>query len=519
MNLRKQLISNTISNGLKLLVTVTAGLILPPFLIAKIGIVEYGIYALLVAASNLVYLADMGLLPALMKATAESHGQGAIDDLRKRCGAVVAVYTGAGVIAICLAAWLGKYFILQNITPLHDSSYIQRLLIAFVALTTLSLTIDVFHTTLCGLQRMDEANIITSISIIGQSACILLLAWMGWGLWSIASGLLVGNSIRGLIIYNRLKKHLPGFAIRISLSTAWSDIHSLLYLSSSGLAVRFWGIITGQLNRFLIGNFAGLAWVAYYDLAARIVSQFAGIASIMFTPLIPSVSHLAVFDEGERISRLLERSLTYMNLIVVPCIVFLIVYAKDLVFAWLGSGMTNVALTIQILMIGHYINLLSGPAYHILLGLGRPVPGIMAAFINGAIFCIGGIIGAMTSGYWGIVTAEFIAVSCGGIFLITATCIIERICLSTRTLLYRSTIIPIFLSAISIGLVSLLLYALRLHWNVSTIWIWTVPFVLHLLLTSGLFWLTGMLGNYELSLIRNQFRKSDSWAEYKSIGS
>ena len=89
MNLRTQIVTNTLSNGLKVLVSLGINLIIPPFLIAHLGVEIYGIWALLVAVSTLVYLFDLGLQPALMKYVAEAYTNGDINQINRYANTVI----------------------------------------------------------------------------------------------------------------------------------------------------------------------------------------------------------------------------------------------------------------------------------------------------------------------------------------------------------------------------------------------------------------------------------------------
>jgi O-antigen/teichoic acid export membrane protein len=506
MNLRTQLVFNTLSNGLKLVVIVGVGLLVPPLMIAHLGIEQYGTWALIVATSALIYVFDLGLQPALMKLVAEAHARGDMIQLSRDVNTVLANYLGFGVFSL-LAGWLASPLLIKMYFQGHSSvASLKVLILVFIALSAMGAVVEVFQTVLSGVQRMDQANMISVVAMIVQVACLVIFLLIGWDLWGIAVSVFVGHSLKAGMAWMRLRRDLPGLVISAFYRPRLKDFRRILYLSSSGIVIRIGGTITGQLSKFLIGYFVSISWVTYYDLAARVISQFGGMASIMFAPLIPAVSQLSVRRDRDRINRLAEQSLLYMNLLALPFFWFLLIFAKGLVAGWLGPGFETVALTLQVLIVAHYINLLSGPAFHTLMGLGKPILGAWAAVINSALFCLGTLVGGFFFGYWGILAGEFIGVASGGLFLMTMFHWTESVPLWKS--LWRTVFVPSSLTLASASCLALVQWKLGVDSLNQNLWVWAIELFMYWLMSIGLFRLVGILGSYEWSLVQGAFRCS-----------
>src|SRR5438132_9247830 len=92
MRLRERLVSNTLSSGFRLLVNAAIGLLVPPFVITRLGVEGYGVWVLLLAISSLIYIFDMGLQPALAKFVAEAKVRDDFHQLNRDINAVLFVY-------------------------------------------------------------------------------------------------------------------------------------------------------------------------------------------------------------------------------------------------------------------------------------------------------------------------------------------------------------------------------------------------------------------------------------------
>jgi O-antigen/teichoic acid export membrane protein len=100
-----------------------------------------------------------------------------------------------------------------------------------------------------------------------------------------------------------------------------------------------------------------------------------------------------------------------MNIFSLPFFAFSITFAHPIVAAWLGKGYDVVAEGIQILALGTYLNLLTAPAYHSLIGIGKPKLGIQFGLLNLILNALVTVILSMKYGFFGAVIGQTIALS------------------------------------------------------------------------------------------------------------
>ena len=159
------------------------------------------------------------------------------------------------------------------------------------------------------------------------------------------------------------------------------NLARLFRLGSGDLTVRLSGMVVSQLDKFLLGYFVGLRWVAFYELAWGLVNQLRALPLTVIAPFTPMASDLGARGAWGRIETLYARGLRYLNACGLPLFAFAAVFAFPIVRFWLGEGYGAVALAIQIMVVGNYLNLLTGPAYFISLGLGQPRIGVRFSLV------------------------------------------------------------------------------------------------------------------------------------------
>lgn len=382
--LSHQLIRNSLSNGLKLAVSIVSGLLLPPIVIRFIGIRDYGLWTLIVAISQLIYIVDFGLQPALAKFVAELRANGSHDDIPTMIAGALTIY-GIGAGLVLTVYFAGRDVVVPFMFKAAPSQVagLTLLVSVMLAITIVTQAAGVLIAILNGLQRMDIANYVTAAAAAANAVVTLVLLIGGARVWALVAASGASTAVTALGCFVAVVHYAPDVRFR---SGGWKisgrSIRRLLFLSSSDGTNRLIGTALNSGTRFLLGAYAGLASVAYFDLASRFVSQLTMLAWMIFTPLVAAVSELDAANAYEQIRVVTARTLRYLNILALPLFVFAVWLAPLIVHAWLGPGFEPVARAIQIMAIASYASVLGGPSYHSLIGMGKPVLGIQTGLIN-----------------------------------------------------------------------------------------------------------------------------------------
>jgi O-antigen/teichoic acid export membrane protein len=137
---------------------------------------------------------------------------------------------------------------------------------------------------------------------------------------------------------------------------------------------------------------------------------------IVSSPLVPAVAALAGARDG--VNEVVRRVLKYMNIVSLPVFVFSVVFADEIVRAWLGSGFEPVSLGVRILGVATYVNMLTAPAYHSLIGLGQPRLGIQFGLLNVGLNGVATTLLTWRWGFAGAVAGQGLALGAASLYLL-----------------------------------------------------------------------------------------------------
>ena len=148
------------------------------------------------------------------------------------------------------------------------------------------------------------------------------------------------------------------------------DREYLKLYATYGLPAVFIGLVasfTLRMDKVLIGFFLGSESVGVYYIPQRITSVLLYVSMTITGLLFPTFSKLYSEKKFDTIQRLSQQSMRYASIILIPCVVFLFIFADPVLVLAFGSDATQSAGVFQILLLALYINAIRAPyAIHIL---------------------------------------------------------------------------------------------------------------------------------------------------------
>lgn len=362
---------NTIFNFIGQAIPLIAGIITLPFIIKGLGTQRFGLLSLALVILGYFAVFDLGLGRATTKFVAESVGKGEKEKISIIVWTSVTIQFIFGMIGtfIFLAMVPVLATKLLNIPPeLQTEAKSTFYMLAFTL--PILLISSSFRGVLEAFQRFDLVNIITIPS--NSMTFILPLIGIHLGLslpWIV--GLILVTHVMTLLTYLFFCIHLVPSLKQYSYS-----IELFKHLFSFGFWIMISNIvgpILVYLDRFLIGVFSSLSQVAYYTAPYEAITRIWIIPFSLVSTLFPTFSSLSAIKDIEKIKSLFFRSIKYLLIILGPIIIFIIVFAQELLMVWLGKDFAeNSKEVVRILAFGVLINSLAHIPYALLQSSGRP---------------------------------------------------------------------------------------------------------------------------------------------------
>jgi len=317
--------------GIRLILT----LISTPFIVHRLTIEGYGVYALLTGLVGYYSLLDLGLGQGVIKYVAEYWAKRDYARISLSINAALWVQICTGLMgSITLITLAEPILILLRISPeyLPDAKAGLYASAAGFFLTMLSVTLS---SVLMGLQRYD----VTSKLNLGSNSLLLLVIvlalLLGAGLKEIvfitaASAIIVFTSYLWIV-----KRNLPQW--RFSFPKDKNLFLELLQFSGFLFMARISSTFGEYGVRFIVGFLLGPVAVTYYVVPWRMLIALGGLLSSAAGVLFPYTSEISALKDRAKVQRIFIEASRVYAAFSVPLHLALFAFSKPILTIWMGK--------------------------------------------------------------------------------------------------------------------------------------------------------------------------------------
>jgi O-antigen/teichoic acid export membrane protein len=190
----------------------------------------------------------------------------------------------------------------------------------------------------------------------------IVLAWAGYGVWSLVYGTIAAFSVRSLALWWLAPIRVGRFDLRVFQEMFHFGKH--MTLSTLGL----W--LIKNMDYYFVGRYLGLAALGYYTLAFKLsdliaVNVVRNLASVLF----PAYSELK--QDVERLRGAWLRSVRYTMLLVMPMGLGLMLFSREIILAFY-PGKDVVIVPMAILVVFSLCRGVGVPLGDLAKAIGRP---------------------------------------------------------------------------------------------------------------------------------------------------
>jgi len=412
MALREVIARNTAYNALGRVCEAVAGLILVAYVVARVGIEQYGLWAIVAAFAGYASLFDLGIGSAYSRFVAEHAARGE----RERVSAVVStglVYQFFFAIAFIAAAWVGVDLLVWALRAWDGAGELGSPEVITELRVLLRWSFVIFGATGClapfaavptGMQRMGVSNAIgAAMSVLKIGATVFFLEG--------------GHGLRGLVYANAVVTSVFAVASVIVAFALCPWLRVAPWRASRSVFLRLFGfgwrtqvsrlanLITFETDVLIITFvLRDLQLAGLYKIGIELANKMRQAPVVMMSALIPAAAQLDARQDGERLTRMYVRGTKYVAAVAIPLSAFVAGGAGLLMTAWQGSAAEmGVAVgVLRVIAVGYLANILPGPGVAVSLGMGRAelqmYSGLVSMLSNIALTI--GLV--LAFGFWGV---------------------------------------------------------------------------------------------------------------------
>jgi O-antigen/teichoic acid export membrane protein len=356
----------------------------------------FGAWALVLQLSAYVGYLDLGIQTAVGRFVAHANERNDPDH-RDRI-----VNTSLAVLAISgLVAWIGALVLAEFLPHLFKQvplALINDVRIAVVLVAgslAVGLPASVFIGVFAGLQRNTIPASILGISKVLSSVLVVWIARHGGSLAQMAFAVAATNLASYFLQFYTCHRVAPGMRLSLRFITR----STVRELSDYCLSLMVWSLgllmVTG-LDLSIVGYYR-FNEVAYYSVAAIIVTFLSGFYNAVISPMMPAAAVLHARGDGRDLGRMVMVATRYGMLLLLVTGIPLIAGAHFILKIWVGSTYAiHAALIAQILITANIIRLSVTPYVVAMIGAGEQRKVILTPILEG----VANLICSLVAGYF-----------------------------------------------------------------------------------------------------------------------
>jgi O-antigen/teichoic acid export membrane protein len=365
-NLGRTLIRNSLSGAVAYGVDLAVNLLLAPYLLSTLGAELFGIWIVLVVATNYFSLFDLGVSTGFIKHLTEAETHKRINQRNTIVATGWVFYALFSLLIIGIGTTAGGWLLrFLKVDPTFTTVYWGVLLVFGIRNSSV-----VYRSLLFARQRVDVLNAIAVAGALIRAIGTVAALALGYGLAG-----LVTVSI-GMALFHVTLEVLMAYRIydRLRLRPLAASFSTFLTLFQYGIRVqtsRFADLVYLHIDKLLLSHFVGFGAVTFYELGGKVAGLTRSFPTILLQGLLPAAAELEAQRNRARLLRLYVKSSKYLAALAFPLAAFSILEARQIIQVWLGAGDHGAAaLALQALTIAYLFHLLMEVALAVARGIG-----------------------------------------------------------------------------------------------------------------------------------------------------
>ncbi len=372
ITLRGSIARNTLLNLAGQAAPFLVGLIAIPFTVRGLGTDRFGVLGLVWLVVGYFTLLDLGMGRAATRFAADAIGRRAYDEIAGITWSAVGVQAIVGVAGGILAGLLAPVLV-QSVLRVPADLEAE----AVTAFRILAIAIPVvlvaasFRGLLEAARRFDLVNLVSVPGSALNFLVPLIGALLGWGLPPIVAIMVLARGTT-LVAYFLCARHLfPAITQprRASLAGARSLLNFGAWVTVSNVVSP----VLDQLDRLLLGAFAGVGSVGFYTPPQEAVLRIRALPTALAATLVPEFSSQATAAAVDRARGYYAIAIRVLALLLAPATLALVLLGHDFLRLWLGDSFALTSTTaLRMLAMGALVNALAYVPLTFLHGVNRP---------------------------------------------------------------------------------------------------------------------------------------------------
>jgi O-antigen/teichoic acid export membrane protein len=372
-DISQRVLRNTASNLAGKLLFLISGFFLTPFILHRLGVTQFGLWALVGSVVAYGSLLDFGIGAAIIKYVAELRVHRHWNDAQTLLATALWLYSLMALLGLLLSIVIAPFFPRLFHVPPEQRSTAVWLVILMGSGMAISIPCTITTAVLRGLQRYDLVSLLSTVGLGLYVAGTVLVLSVGWGilqLVAVSIGVNLLMQVPALWFIGRVAPEIR-FGWR-GAERRW--VRRVLSLSAWLFIMDCSGRIQTRTDEVVIGAFLPISFITPFTIARRL-SEVGQIVTDQFLKiLMPLASELEAENDLAHLRALYLAGTRVTLAILCPIFCILVFLARSLLTIWVGPVYADYSHLVIILALASLVDTSVWPAGSILQGIAQPRP-------------------------------------------------------------------------------------------------------------------------------------------------
>jgi O-antigen/teichoic acid export membrane protein len=400
VNESSRIFRNTLSQSAPIVTTFVFGFVLAPVMLSRLGLAQFGVWAVTGALAQYARLLDLGITSSLSRFVALYDAEGNRRGIEETVA--IGMMAGLAVGLVVIAAAFFAAPLVAEVLGVLDTGEMRIVLVSSAASATIFLIAAVLSAVPIGLRRMGPPNVAYTIGNVinfafSLGALVLSTKLTDYALANLASGVIgLGITVGALLwVWER------PFARRPTLART----RGIVSFGLKSQLVTLANLVNVQTDKLIIAAMLGPRTAGAYEIGNRVVQGVLSLGVMTLSALIPTATADLVKRGREVILEYFVRYTRRTLAIALPLFGAVVVAIPYLLVAWLGERPPDTTEITALLSLAFAVSMTTGVAMTLVVADGHPGLVAQTATIVVVLNVTATIVAAPIFGLWGVLLA------------------------------------------------------------------------------------------------------------------
>lgn len=400
----QKLFRNTVAQSAPVVTTFVFSFILAPIMLSRLGLAQFGVWAVTGALAQYAALLDLGITNSLSRFVALHDAEGDRRGIEETIGIGIIAICAVGLTMLAAAALAAP--LVSDVLGVLDTGEMRIVMLCSAGVVFSYLLSSVLAAVPIGLRQMGPPN----VAAVGGNVANLTLS---------LTALIISTQLPVYAVANLIAAVLGFLFTVISLIWVWSHPYfrrptikrtrGILSFSFKSQLIQLAELVNLQTDKLIIAAMLGPTTAGAYEIANRVVQGALSLGLLTLSALIPTATADIVKRGREVIVEYFTRYSVRSLSIALPLFGMLVVGAPYLFVLWLGEIPEESVQIVIFLSLALAVNMTTGVPMTLVVSDGHPglvaQTAVMLVVLNVSMT----LAAAPLFGLWGVLLATVAA--------------------------------------------------------------------------------------------------------------